>query len=86
VSFEFFTIGFFAHLYLYPETVVVALTFEQATPLLIFAAADAGTAETPPAIRTAERKVNETLRNMSSSNRYVEMISIVPRDLSVTRQ
>jgi hypothetical protein len=63
VSFEFCTSVFFAHLYLYPEDVVVALSFEHAVPLLILAA-DAGAAFNPPAITTAESSAITTLRDM----------------------
>ena len=64
MSFEFFTIVFFAHLYLNPETVVMAFTFEQAVPLLIFAA-DAGETLIPPEIRAAESTAIASLRAMT---------------------
>jgi hypothetical protein len=63
VSFEFLTIVFFAHRYLNPETVVVAPDFEQAVPLLIFAAAAGETLMTPE-IRVAESRAIPSLRAM----------------------
>jgi hypothetical protein len=62
VSFEFLTIEFFAHLYLNPETVVIAPAFEQAVPLLIFAAA--GETLMTPEIRAAESTAIPSLRAM----------------------
>jgi hypothetical protein len=50
-------------LYLNPETVVVAFTFEQAVPLLIFAAAAGETLMTPE-IRAAESTAIPSLRAM----------------------
>jgi hypothetical protein len=55
---------FFAQRYLKPETVVVAPTFEHATPLLIFAAA-AGETLIPPEITAAESTAIRILRAMT---------------------
>ena len=74
VSFEFLTNAFFAHLYLNPETVVVALAFDHAVPLLIFAA-DAGSALNAPAIRAVERRAVAILRDMKTSVGYSAMVS-----------
>jgi hypothetical protein len=65
VSFEFLTMEFFAQRYLKPETVVVAPTFEHATPLLIFAAA-AGETLIPPEINAAESTAIKSLRAMTN--------------------
>jgi hypothetical protein len=74
VSFEFFTNVFFAHLYLKPETVVVALALEHAVPLLIFAA-DAGAGLNPPAMTTAESRAIAILRDMKTSVGYSAMVA-----------
>jgi hypothetical protein len=67
VNFEFGTRRLRAHLYVYPPDLAVALTFEQATPLLILAAAFAGIAKVVPLTRTAARTVSASLRNMKTS-------------------
>jgi hypothetical protein len=64
VNFEFFTVGFLAHLYVPLLVFDVAPDFEQGTPLLILAAALAGTAVTTPAINRAANDEDAILRNM----------------------
>ena len=74
VSFEFFTNVFFAHLYLNPETVVVAFAFDHAVPLLIFAA-EAGDAVKAPAIRAVESRAIAILRDMKTPVGYSAMVA-----------
>jgi hypothetical protein len=77
VSFEFLINGFFAHLYEEPLTLVVAPAFEQATPLLIFVAALAGTAVSEAATSVAAPATRRTLRNMKTSIDYGEILPMV---------
>jgi hypothetical protein len=56
---------------------VVAPAFEQATPLLTFVAALAGTAVSEAATSTAAPAATRTLRNMKTSIDYGEILPMV---------
>jgi hypothetical protein len=77
VSFEFLISGFLAHLYEEPLTLVVAPDLEQATPLLTFGAAFAGTAVSEAATSVAAPATRRTLRNMKTSIDYGAILPMV---------